>query len=97
MMAKRPGLDALCEELNIKRNSHLALEDGCILKTVCNKKTEMFDHPNQYTFGDITYRLNRKLPLPIRNVYSLAAECTSYQELGCVLYKYVKVGLYKNS
>ena len=51
---KRPGLDALCEELNIKRNSHSALENAYILKTLCNKKSEIFDHPNQYTFGDIT-------------------------------------------
>ena len=50
----------------------------------------MFDHPIQYTFGDITYRLNRKLPLPIRKVYSLAAECVSYQKLGCILYMYEK-------
>ena len=63
---KRPGLDALCEELNIKRSSHSALEDAYILKTVCNKKPEMLDHPYGYTFGDITYLLNRKLPLPIR-------------------------------
>ena len=42
---KRPGLDALYEELNIKRNSHSALEDTYILKTVCNKKPEMLDHP----------------------------------------------------
>ena len=86
---KTSGLDALCEKLNIKRNPHSALEDAYILKTVCNKKSEMFDHPNQYTFGDITYRLKQKLPLPIREVYSLAAECASYQELGCILYKYV--------
>ena len=87
---KRPGQDALCEELNIKRNSHSALEDAYILKTVCNKKPEMLDHPYGYIFRDITYRLNRKLPLPIRKVYSLAAECASHEELGCILYEYVK-------
>ena len=85
---KRPGLDVLCEELNIKRSS--ALEDAYILKTVCNKKLEMLDHPYRYTFGDITYLLNRKLPLPIRKMYNLATECVSYQELGCILYEYVK-------
>ena len=88
---KRPGLDALCEELNIKRNRHSALEDAYILKTVCNKKPELLDHPYGYTFGDITYHLNQKLPLPIRKVYSLAAECASCQELGCILYKYVHI------
>ena len=87
---KRPGLDALCEELNIKRGSHSALEDAYILKTVCNKKPEMLDHPYGYTFGDITYHLNRKLPLAIRKVYSLATECASYKELGCILYENVK-------
>ena len=78
---KRPCLDALCEELIIKRSSHSALEDA-ILKTVCNKKPEMLDHPYGYTFGDITYHLNRKLPLPIRKMYSLATECASYQDVG---------------
>ena len=61
---KRPGLDALCEELNIKGSSHSALEDAYILKTVCNKKPEIPDHPYGYTFGDITYHLNRELLLP---------------------------------
>ena len=51
---KRAGLDARCEELNIKRNRHSALEDAYILKTVCNKKPKMLDHPYGYTFGDIT-------------------------------------------
>ena len=87
---ERPGLDALCEELNIKRNSHSALEEAYILKTVCNKKPEMHDHPYGYTFGDIANRLNRKLPLPIRKLYSLATECASYQELECILFGYVK-------
>ena len=50
----------------------------------------MLDYPYGYTFGDIAYRLNRKLPLSIGKVYSLATECTSYQELGCILYEYVK-------
>ena len=40
---KRYGLDALCDELNIKRNLHSALEDAYILKTVCNKKPEVCD------------------------------------------------------
>ena len=87
---QRPGLDALCAELNIKRNSHSALEDAYILKTVCNRKPEMFNHPRGYTFGDVTYHLSQKLPLPIRKVYSLATECTSYQELESILYEYVK-------
>ena len=54
---KRLGLDALCEEL---KNRHSTLEDAYILKTVCKKKPEMLDHPYGYTFGDITYHLNRK-------------------------------------
>ena len=88
---KRPALDALCEELNIKRSSHSALEGAYnILKIVCNKKPEIIDHPYGYTFGDITNHLKRKLPLPIRKVYSLATGCASFQELGCILYKYVK-------
>ena len=86
---KRPGLDALCKELNIKRSSHSEL-DAYILNNVCTMKAEMMDHPHGYTFGDITYHLNRKLPLLIRKVYSLATECASYRELGCILYEYVK-------
>ena len=50
---ERPGLEVLGEELNIKRSSHSALEDAYILKTVCNKKPEMLDHPYGYTFGRI--------------------------------------------
>ena len=87
---KRPGRDALYEELNIKGSSHSALEDAYILKAVCNKKPGMPDHPYGYTFGDITYLLNRKLSLPLRQVYILATECASHQELGCILYEYVK-------
>ena len=49
---KRLGLDALCEELNMKRKSHSALEDAYILKTVYSKKSGMLDHPYGYTFGD---------------------------------------------
>ena len=40
---KRSGLDALCEELNIK-SSHSALEDVYMLKRVCNKKSAMLYH-----------------------------------------------------
>ena len=47
---KRTGLDVLCEELNIKRKSHSALEHAYILKTVRTKKPEMLDHPYEYTF-----------------------------------------------
>ena len=64
---KRPRLDAL-NALNIKRNRHSALEDAYILKIVCNRKPEMFDHPYGYIYGDITFRLNQKLPLPIQQL-----------------------------
>ena len=74
---KRPGLDALCEELNIKRSSHSTLDDAYILKTVCNEKPDMLVHPYGYTLGDNTYHLNWKLPSPIRKVYSLATKCAS--------------------
>ena len=60
---KRPCLDALCEGLNVKRSSHSAIEDVYILKTVCNKKPEILDHPYGWTFGDITNHLNRELAL----------------------------------
>ena len=53
---KIPAPDALCEELNINRNSHSALED------VCDKKPEMLNHPYRYTFEDVAYFLDRKLP-----------------------------------
>ena len=87
---KRPGLNALCEQLNITRSSHSELEVASTLYYVCNKKSKILDHPYGYTFGDITSHLNRKLPLPIRKVSNLATECVSYQELGCILYGYVK-------
>ena len=31
---RKPGLDALCKDLNMKRNQHSALEDTYILKAV---------------------------------------------------------------
>ena len=86
---KRKRLDTICEELNIKRKPHSALEGAYIWKSVCNKKPDMLDHPYGFTFGYITYLLYRKLPLPIRKLYSLAIECTSSQEFGCI-YEYVK-------
>ena len=57
---------------------------------LCEELNTMLDHPYGYTFRDIAYRLTRKLPLPIRKVYSLATKCPSYQVLGCILYEYVK-------
>ena len=48
---ERPSLDALCEEVDIKRNVHSALEDAYILQTVYNNKPELLDYPYGYTFG----------------------------------------------
>ena len=86
---ERPGLDALCVDLNIERKSHSALEDAKILMAVCNRKSVMFEQSYGYTFNDIVYHLNIKLPIPIQDVYNLAVECTSYQELTSILYDYV--------
>ena len=83
---KRPVLDALCQDLVIKRNSHSALEDAYILKTVCNMKPEMLEHPHRYTFQEV----NEKLPISIQKVYTVAIECASHQELEYILYEYVK-------
>ena len=44
----RPGLDALCQDLNIERKSHSAFEDSKILKTVCTMKSGMLEHPYGY-------------------------------------------------
>ena len=85
---KRPVLDALCKDLNIKRDGHSPLEDAYILKPVCNKKPEVFNHG--YTFQDILYHLDQKLPLPIQMLYNLAAGCSSHQELKFLLYEYAK-------
>ena len=81
---KSPSLDALGEELYIKRKSHSALED------VCNKKLELFSHIYGFTFGDILYHLDQKLPLPIQKVYNFAPGCPSLQELTLLLYEFVK-------
>ena len=40
---KRPGLDALCNNLNMKRNGHSAFEDAEILVTICKSKSEIFN------------------------------------------------------
>ena len=43
---KRPGLDAICEELKIERRGHSALDDAKILQTVCTMKSEeMLQNP----------------------------------------------------
>ena len=58
---RRPGLDALCEELKIKRRGHSALDDAKILQTVCTMKSEeMLQNPYGYTFIDIISYLNAK-------------------------------------
>ena len=72
----------------IKRNRHSAIEDAYILKAVCNKKSEVFN-PG-YTFQDILHHFDQKLLLPIQMVYSLAAGCSSHQELTFLLHEYVK-------
>ena len=36
---RRPGLDALCEELKVERMAHSALDDAKILQTVCPMKS----------------------------------------------------------
>ena len=87
---RRPGLDTLCQELDIKRNSHSALGDAYILKTVCNKKSELLDHLYGYTFKDIVSHLNGKLPIPIQKVFDLALKCSSYTELESILIPFVK-------
>ena len=87
---QRPGLDTLCQELDIKRNSHSALEDAYILKTVVNKKSELLDHPYGYTFKDIVSHLNGRLSLPIQRLFDLALKCSSYAKLESILIKFVK-------
>ena len=87
---QRPGLDTLCQELNIKRNIHSALEDACILKTFFIKKPELLDHPYGYTSKDIVSHLNGKLPVSIQRLFDLALTCSPYEELQSILFEYVK-------
>ena len=49
---RRPGLDALCEDLKIERMGHSALDDAKILQTVCTMKSEQ-QNPYGYTIRDI--------------------------------------------
>ena len=67
---RRPGLDALCEELKIERRGHSALDDAKILQTVCTMKSEL-QNPYGYTFIDIISYLNAKLPIPVQRVFSV--------------------------
>ena len=85
---QRPGLDALCEGLNIKRHTY-SLEDAYILKKVFIKKPELLDHPYGYMFKDIVSHLNGKLPIPIQMVLYLALKCSSYAELESIFFEYV--------
>ena len=88
---KRPGLDNLCREFNMKIEFHSALEDARILKhIVSDRGSELYDHPYTYTFRDIVTCLNCKLPLPIERIYDLARKCLSYGELGSILFESIK-------
>ena len=59
---RRPGPDALCEDLKIDRRGHSALDDAKILKTVCTMNSEeMLQNPYGYTFIDIIPLLERKI------------------------------------
>ena len=89
---RRPGLDALCEELEIERRGHSALDDAkIILQTVCTMKSEeMLQNPYGYTFIDIISYLNAKLPIPLQWVYGLANRCASHAKLEYILYGYAR-------
>ena len=87
---RRPGLDTLCKELNIKRNIHSVLGDARILKAVFDKKPKLLDHPNGNTFKDIVAYLNGKLPLSIPKLYTRAMACCPYAGLELFLIKFVK-------
>ena len=47
---KRPGLNALCNDLNMKRSGHSAFEDADILMTICKRKSEIFSQQYGFTF-----------------------------------------------
>ena len=88
---RRPGLDALCADINIERRGHSALEDAKILKTVCTMKLEeMLQNPYGYTFIDKISYLNTKLPIPLQRVYGMANRCAAHAELEDILYGYVR-------
>ena len=87
---RRPGLDTLCQGLDIQRNMHLGLVDPRILKEVFDKKLELLDHPYGYTFIDLVVYLNGKVPISISKLYTWAIACCSYAELELILIKYVK-------
>ena len=79
---RRPGLDALCEELKIERRGHSALDDAKILQ----KSKEMLQNPYGYTFINIISYLNAKLPIPLQRVYGLANRCASHAELEYIVW-----------
>ena len=87
----RPGLDALCADLKIKRRGHSALDDAKILRKVCTMKSEeMIQNPYGYTFADTISYLSTRLPIPLQRVYGLANKCTSHAELEDILYEYAR-------
>ena len=73
---KRPVLDALCNDLNMKGNGHSKLEDVKILMTICKSKSEIFNQQYGFTFENILHHLDHKLLLPIQIVYNLAVGCS---------------------
>ena len=80
---RRPGLDALCEELKIERRGHSAVDNAKILQTVCTTESEeMLQNPYGYTFIDISY-LECKVTY---TRYGLANRCASHAELEYILH-----------
>ena len=63
---KRPGLDALYNDLNMKRNGHSAFADAEILLTICKSVSEIFNQQYGFTFENILHHLDQKLLLPIQ-------------------------------
>ena len=54
---------------------------------LCKKKSKIINHG--FAYEDVLHHMDQKLKLPIQMVYTLAIECSLYQELISLLYDYV--------
>ena len=75
----RPGLDSLCEEINLARNSHSAVTDVYLLKTIYSNHPELPKY--RYSYSEISIFTNKKIPLSFISLNTLAMESKSNLDL----------------
>ena len=85
---KKPGLNAMCNELGLSRMTHSASKDAYMLQYMCNRLRLI--PTNGYSVLDINSYLCLKMPLAIPMIFQLMKQCNSYQQLKSLLLPYVR-------